>query len=573
MRIDKLQIALRPRPAPQALDLGFALLHAHAGAVYKTWLALWLPAVALTFALMLLLPAYDTLWMMLAWWLRPLLERGPLYVLSRQVFGEDVTWRQALRAWPGQLGGGTVRLLTWWRLFMPGRGLYQPIWQLEQVRGKAAAERRLAIGRNGTGAAAYRFGLACVHFEVILQFGAIALIGLFLSDGPSVNPLAYIADQALAGRATLELVYMGTYCLGAAIVGPVYTACCFTLYLNRRATLEAWDIELTLRQIQAPAARNQAQAGRANPTMLALVSMLAALACVLASAQVPAPPAAAGAATSVATSAACKPSVGMPNPAGKHAPAHDAKQEALRSELRQLYDTDDLRGYKCEESWRLKDFGAPPPEQDPGKLPDLGWLALSIKIALIAGAAALVAWLLYRHRGRFAWLLPKPAVLAATEIAGLDIRAESLPADVPSAVRALWDRGERRNALALLYRATLSRLVARDGLHLAQGATEGDCLRMARQAALPQARYEVADAATTLWLNGAYGDRWPDGAAVHAACDAWRAQFDAPSEPGPASPPASQATSQSTAQSTSQPASQSVPQAGAPPAMPPGDAA
>ncbi|CAN7692779.1 DUF4129 domain-containing protein [Pseudoduganella sp. LjRoot289] len=543
MRIDKLQIALRPRPAPQALDLGFALLHAHAGAVYKTWLALWLPAVALTFALMLLLPAYDLLWMMLAWWLRPLLERGPLYVLSRQVFGEAVTWRQAVRAWPGQLGGGTVRLLTWWRLFMPGRGLYQPIWQLEQVRGKAAAERRLAIGRNGTGAAAYRFGMACVHFELILQFGLIALVGLFLSDGPSVQPLAYIVNAPPAAREALELVYMGTYALGAAVIGPVYTACCFTLYLNRRATLEAWDIELTLRQIEAPAARRNAQAGRASAPMLAVLAVLAALACGFGSALAQAP---------AASATACTPPNGMHSPVGKHAPAHDAKQEALRSELRQLYDTDDLRGYKCEETWHLKDFDRPP-EEKPLKMPDLGWLALAVKIALIAGAVALVGWLLYRHRGKFAWLLPKPRVTPATEIAGLDIRAESLPADVPAAVRALWDRDERRNALALLYRATLSRLVTLDGLQLAQGATEGDCLRMARQAGLPQARDKAVDTVTTLWLNGAYGGRWPDSAAVHAACDAWRAQFEAP--PGRALEP--------------QPAGQ----AGAPSFPPPGKAA
>lgn len=520
MQIDKLRIALRPRPAQQALDLGFALLHAHAGAVYKTWLALWLPAMGLSLLLLLLLPDFGFLWFMLAWWLRPLLERGPLYVLSRQVFGEDVTWRQAVRAWPGQLGGGTLRLLTWWRFFMPGRGLYQPIWQLEQARGKAAAERRRAIGRNGTGAAAYRFGIACVHFEAILQFGVIAFIGLFFSDAASVNPLAYLLKVQPGEQMVVELAMLGTYAVGAAIIGPVYTACCFTLYLNRRATLEAWDIELTLRQIQAPAARRQAQAGRASPLMLAAVAGVAAMACVLTAAlALPAAPAA----------VACAPLADMQNPVGKHAPPRDARQAALRAELRQLYDTDELRGYKCEDSWRLKDFGAPP-KQEPSAMPDFRWLALTIKIALIAGGIALTAWLLYRYRGKFTWLLPKPAPSAATEIAGLDIRAESLPVDVPAAVRALWDRGGRRDALALLYRATLSRLVARDGLQLAQGATEGDCLRMARQAALPPARYAITDAATTLWINAAYGNRWPDGAAVHAACDAWRAQFDAATE-------------------------------------------
>jgi hypothetical protein len=71
--------------------------------------------------------------------------------------------------------------------------------------------------------------------------------------------------------------------------------------------------------------------------------------------------------------------------------------------------------------------------------------------------------------------------------------------------------------------------VQQDGLSLAQGATEGDCLRLATQAvqrqALTPARYGVANTATTLWLNGAYGNRWPDSASVHAACGAWQEQF------------------------------------------------
>lgn len=559
MRIDKLQIALRPRPAPQALDLGFALLRAHAGPVYKAWLALWLPLCVLSLVLIRLSPNLAPLWMLLPWWLRPLLERAPLYVLSRQVFGEDVTWRQALRAWPRQLGGGWFRLMTWWRLFMPGRGLYQPIWQLEQARGATASERRHAIGRNGTGAAAYRFGLACAHFEAVLNFGLVALVGLFLSDELYMNPMAFFFK---AGNGlSLDLLAMAAYAVAGGIVGPVYTACCFTLYLNRRATLEAWDIEITLRQIQAPAARHQpqaaahapelapqsalqsapqptpqsapattsTQAGRASALLLAVLSCAAAV-LVAATAMLASP---ARAEPLQAASPPPAPASGdlqcvrpkfLPDPVGKHSPPRSAEQAALRKELRRLYDSDDLRGYKCEESWHLKDFDAPPREK-PKKLPDLSFLALVFKVLLIAGAIGLVAWLLYRYRGRFAWLLPTPAVAAATEIAGLDIRAESLPEDVAGAVRSLWERGDRRGALALLYRATLSRLVQQDGLQLAQGATEGDCLRTARQAALPPERYQVAAAATTLWLNGAYGGRWPDSAALLAACAAWQAQF------------------------------------------------
>src|SRR5476649_828371 len=80
------------------------------------------------------------------------------------------------------------------------------------------------------------------------------------------------------------------------------------------------------------------------------------------------------------------------------------------------------------------------------------------------------------------------------------------------------------------YRATLSRLVQQDRLALTEGATENDCLRLAQQArqrgALTPERCAVAADATALWLNGAYGRRWPDSATLHASCAAWQAQFD-----------------------------------------------
>jgi hypothetical protein len=104
-------------------------------------------------------------------------------------------------------------------------------------------------------------------------------------------------------------------------------------------------------------------------------------------------------------------------------------------------------------------------------------------------------------------------------------------------VQRLWEAGRRRDALALLYRATLSRLAEQDGLPLQRGATEGDCLRLARQAALEDrldaGKADVAGTVTRLWLDGAYGGRWPDAAAVAAGCAAWRGQFERSREPAP----------------------------------------
>jgi len=155
-----------------------------------------------------------------------------------------------------------------------------------------------------------------------------------------------------------------------------------------------------------------------------------------------------------------------------------------------------------------------------------------IKLLLIGGAIVLVAWLAYRYRDRLAGLL-QPASRALpplpTEVAGLDIRPESLPDDVPASVRALWNRGEQRAALALLYRASLSQLAHRHALALSRGATEGDCLRLAeranREGALPTEALHVFREVAGLWQAAAYARQWPQDLVLEAACSGWARQF------------------------------------------------
>jgi hypothetical protein len=241
----------------------------------------------------------------------------------------------------------------------------------------------------------------------------------------------------------------------------------------------------------------------------------------------PAPAQAASAASSASAAEGCDLSeLRERAPLARGADA-DAAQAAVRRSTDAVFASADLRGYDCERRWVFKDKTKPPPREPP---PDLAWLAQLLRALLIAAAAGAVIWLVWRFRDRLP-VFKRGQARAATEVAGLDIRASSLPADVAAAVCALWQAGERRGALALLYRATLARLVEDDGLQLHQGATEGDCLRLARRQLRPE-RYLAADAATTVWLAGAYGDRWPSNATVAALCAAWQAQF----APAPAAP-------------------------------------
>jgi hypothetical protein len=520
MQIDQLRVDVRPRPHFQGLDLGFAVLRAHAADTWRAWLALWLPAGLFALLLNWLVPGYGNLWPILLWWCRPLFERAPLYVLSRQVFGENVSWLDALRAWPRQLGGGWFRMLTWWRLLMPGRGLHQPVWQLEHARGATATARRRAIARDRTGAAAAWFGVACAHFEFVLEFGFMAFVALCVPGNTSMNPIWLLLPSSEISPLLQSSILIASYWLAAGIVGPIYVACCFTLYLNRRAALEAWDIELVLRQIRPPVHGTR---GAVQPVLVAALCVLAAAA--LGGFPVP---------------ARADEALSCPKPdfvrerEPNRRPPQDAAQARLRAELDQVYEHADLRRYECQEVWRLRDPGKtetkPKPKSRHSKTPrDLSQLASIMEAILVCAAIGAVAWLLYRYRDKWPSLKREPKVRAATEVGGLDIRPDSLPEDVPAAARALWAQGQRRGALALLYRATLSRLVSQDGLQVHSGATEGDCLQLVRQAShaerLNPDRLRIAVDGTNLWLSGAYADRWPAGPAFEDYCADWESEF------------------------------------------------
>src|SRR6202000_1197205 len=74
----------------------------------------------------------------------------------------------------------------------------------------------------------------------------------------------------------------------------------------------------------------------------------------------------------------------------------------------------------------------------------------------------------------------KPRRTAApTHVQDLDIRPESLPENVGAAARGLWEGGDHRAALSLLYRGLLSRLVHVHHVPIRDSSTEGDTLQLA----------------------------------------------------------------------------------------------
>lgn len=185
-----------------------------------------------------------------------------------------------------------------------------------------------------------------------------------------------------------------------------------------------------------------------------------------------------------------------------------ARVEAAASAVRA---DPDLGGIRKESTWRFRDRGpADAPTPPPPWLVMLArWLAESGRFLVWLLAAVALAVIVVTARR---WLLVHGDSIGArgarlpSHVRELDIRPESLPADIGAAVRDLWLAGERRAALSLLYRGALSRLVHSYQVAIGAASTEGDCVRLAR-AALPAPRGDFVTALVDAWQLAVYGGR------------------------------------------------------------------
>ena len=108
----------------------------------------------------------------------------------------------------------------------------------------------------------------------------------------------------------------------------------------------------------------------------------------------------------------------------------------------------------------------------------------------------------------------------------LDVRPESLPDDVGGAAWALWQAGKVPQALSLLYRGALSRLIHRFEVPITASATEGECLDLARGRLEPTALRYVTQVVRAREAN-IYGGRTLSTAMGEALCTGFGQRLDA----------------------------------------------
>nr|CAA6815926.1 MAG: 5'-nucleotidase/2',3'-cyclic phosphodiesterase and related esterases [uncultured Thiotrichaceae bacterium] len=495
MNPDNIMIQVRQRSEWEAVDMGFKLVQKLWQQILPTWLMLLLP---LALGLVLIMPE-EHLWVagMIIWWLRPLYDRVILHILSRNLFGEKLRMADVFSALPDLIKNtGLFSALTW-RRFSFSRSYNLPVWQLERLRGKALSERKELLYLQGHSQAVF-LTISCVLLQLIIALSLVALSILLdptgqvwehwkgLFTGTSGSDIEY----------ALGLIDYSTQLIALIVIEPFFVAAGFTLYLNRRTQLEAWDIELSFRSIGKRLTEKAAkQSGLLTLTAACIVSLLLL----------------------------------------QPTPAHAASEEYVSPQrlsaeqssevLKKVMQAEELSERRQITTWMPRDKSK---NKDDYKLSNELIAFISNIFKMVLWAIVMVLLLLaviYRHRilamlkptGEKAESVAKPDVLF-----GMDVRPDSLPDDIAGTAHQFWQQGEQRNALSLLYRGALIQLMHHDSLAIADSHTEGDILSLARPE-LSESRFDYINKLTVNWRNIAYAHRTPDDEHIETLLNNWSA--------------------------------------------------
>jgi hypothetical protein len=515
MDLSRITVEARVRRPWEAIDLGFVLAR-------RWWKSLFISWVIPSFALYVLLGAlfYPRAWVapLAVWWLKPFWDRAPLYIASRALFGEQIAVRQTLK--------GLFRLyktdwLAWlcWRRFSLNRAYQMPITVLENLQGKPRQSRLTVLLPRNSDAASW-LTVICAHLETLMAIGAISMLVLMLPAQSQMGATQLMLDQQGVMQ---QLAGLLSYA-AMALLAPFYTTAGFALYISRRIDLEAWDIEIRFRHLAA----SQPPQGH---VVLRSAGLIFGLLLMLPGAQhVHAATADENVGRAIVASATA------------NTPRLDDLQLQSKRLINDVLEGDDFHKLVRSKGWRLK-HRQKKTRRAPGwwiairefferhqylfaalrGLFSLGARGVEIVLWVVAISLLLLFFLRYRDSLRqFIGAEKKsdnkhaaPAVLF-----GLDVSQDSLPADVPTQVQALWHAEQYRAALSLLYRATLSSLMHRFDFSFNDGHTEGECAAIVKQRGNPQLS-DYTEQLTHCWQQLAYGHRLPESEQVAVMCRQW----------------------------------------------------
>ena len=110
MKIEDITTEVRPRTAWESIDLGLRMVQTWSKPIILSWLMFVLPICIIIYTVLYQHPFWS---IFIIWWLKPIFDRIPLYIISHSVFGDIPSVRDIRKALPGIIKPHLIKMLFW----------------------------------------------------------------------------------------------------------------------------------------------------------------------------------------------------------------------------------------------------------------------------------------------------------------------------------------------------------------------------------------------------------------------------------------------------------------------------
>ncbi len=468
MRLDTVTAEIRPRSDWEAVDLGFAMVRrSFWRCVTVWWMAVSIPALIAA----VLLWDHPLVFMVLFWWWKPAGSRMVLFELSRRLFGEEPSWRSVWREIPRAWTRRFFYRFLWAR-FSPWQPVTLAVEDLEGLRGKAYKQRCGQVVRRGESVVMWIYFLSDAA-AVWIGLGILGMVMMFLPDGQDAS--WQLALESWDPNFPFELPLLITRTVTACVTAAMFLTDIFVIgagfgiYINNRTWIEGWDVELAFKRL----------AQRLGKVAVVIISFFM---------------------------------LGLS--------AHGDESRTPAEVIREVKEDKAFTVHTVTER-------VPKERESPAGWLPVEWIEVLMNLVIYGAAAVLlgfIGWMAwkYRHvfliqRGGVAERVIRPA---ARVVMGLSVSPDTLPEDVPNAAWALWQQGRHHEALGLLYRGSISRVMEMGRVEIHESDTEGDCMRRVDQAGAV-VHPDYFRGITGMWIRLAYAGVSPAESEVRALCQQW----------------------------------------------------
>jgi len=495
--MDSPAVVFRRRSGWEASDLGVFLWRSN---LVPMLLFMGIPA-ALLISVYMITARMDIEWvsqivMVLVWWLKPLLDRFGLQVVSVRFFKPRSPIRDLFKDLGKTLRTGLLGDLLW-RRFSPYRSARMPLLVLERVKGKTYRRRKQLLTRNGLG-----FGLPltfiCIGISMALNLGELLFLqNIFssFSDGPG-NIFEFINEK--------KYLFSVLFYINELLIETLYVCMGFCLYINSRVETEGWDIELLFKTCVEKTKRTFLQK---LPAIAPVVILLFFFGVNQAWAE-----------KDIADKPV-KPETFQPAPVSKEA----------EETIARILESPEFGTEKPSRKIQFKKSKTPSENKTkglsfPGLREILGMILRFVLGAALAAALGIGAYFAYRYRKR---LFPGTAGEKSS------IYKKALPDEPQLLLQQAEEfnrKGKKREAWALCFRAFTAIFSAYWFIPIPAEATENETLCLVRQTPELGVNSLIDGFAAFVrqWISFAYGGREPEAGAFEQALASCRTLLEKP---------------------------------------------